>query len=49
MRNGKRWHGDYDYDFEQQAAERARASRRGELKQVTIGAVVGLSPGAGCL
>ena len=42
-RNGKRWHGDYDYDFEQQARN-VRELKAWGLKQVTIGAVVGLSP-----
>ena len=42
-RNGKRWHNDYGYDFEQQARN-VRELKAWGLKQVTIGAVVGLSP-----
>ena len=44
MRNGKRWHGDYGYDFDQQAQD-VREYKAWGLKQVTIGAVVGLSQG----
>ena len=43
-RNGKRWHGEYSYDFEQQARD-VRELKAWGLKQVTIGAVVGLSQG----
>ena len=43
-RMGKRWHGDFDFDFEQQARDVHELKGMG-LKQVTIGAVVGLSPG----
>ena len=42
-RNGKRWHGDSDFDFDQQAQD-VREYKAWGLKQVTIGAVVGLSP-----
>ena len=41
-RMGKRWHGDYAYDFDHQA-EDVRQLKSWGLKQVTIGAVVGLS------
>ena len=41
-RNGKRWHGDFAYDFDQQA-QHVREYKAWGLKQVTIGAVVGLS------
>ena len=41
-RNGKRWHGDYAFDFDHQAQDVRRLKSWG-LKQVTIGAVVGLS------
>ena len=41
-RMGKRWHGDYAYDFNHQA-EDVRQLKSWGLKQVTIGAVVGLS------
>ena len=41
-RMGKRWHGDYAYDFDRQAAD-VRELKGWGLKQVTIGAVVGLS------
>ena len=41
-RMGKRWHGDYAYDFDRQAAD-VRELKDWGLKQVTIGAVVGLS------
>ena len=44
MRNGKRWHDDYGYDFDHQAAD-VRELRGWGLKQVTIGAIVGLSQG----
>ena len=43
-RNGKRWHGEYSYDFEQQARD-VRELKAWGLKQITIGAVVGLSQG----
>ena len=43
-RNGKRWHNDYGYDFDQQATN-VRQLKSWGLKQVTIAAVVGLSPG----
>ena len=43
-RNGKRWHGDFAYDFDHQAAD-VRELKGWGLKQVTIGAVVGLSQG----
>ena len=43
-RNGKRWHGDYAYDFDRQAQD-VRELKAWGLKQVTIGAVVGLSQG----
>ena len=42
-RNGKRWHDDYGYDFDHQAAD-IRELKGWGLKQVTIGAVMGLSP-----
>ena len=42
-RMGKRWHGDYAYDFDQQAQD-VRQLKAWGLKQVTIGAVIGLSP-----
>ena len=41
-RNGKRWHGDYAFDFDQQAQD-VRELKAWGLKQVTIAAVVGLS------
>ena len=41
-RMGKRWHGDYAFDFDQQA-QHVREYKAWGLKQVTIGAVVGLS------
>ena len=41
-RNGKRWHGDYTYDFEKQDAD-VRQLKSWGLKQSTIGAVAGLS------
>ena len=41
-RNGKRWHGDYAFDFDQQAQDVHKLKAWG-LKQVTIGAVVNLS------
>ena len=41
-RMGKRWHGDYAYDFDRQAAD-VRELKDWGLKQVTIGAVVRLS------
>ena len=43
MRNGKRWHRDYGFDFEQQARD-VRKLKAWGLKQVTIASVVGLSP-----
>ena len=43
-RNGKRWHDDYAFDFDQQAQD-VRNLKAWGLKQVTIAAVVGLSPG----
>ena len=43
-RMGKRWHEDFAYDFDHQAAD-VRQLKAWGLKQVTIGAVVGLSPG----
>ena len=42
-RNGKRWHGDYAYDFEKQSAD-VRELKEWGLKQVAIAAVTGLSP-----
>ena len=44
QRMGKRWHGDYNFDFDQQAQD-VRELRAWGTKQVTIGAVVGLSQG----
>ena len=41
-RNGKRWHNDYGYDFDQQALH-VHELRTWGLKQSTIGAVSGLS------
>ena len=41
-RNGKRWHGDFAYDFDHQAQD-VRDLKAWGLKQVTIGAVAGLS------
>ena len=43
-RNGKRWHGDFAFDFDQQAQD-VRKLKAWGLTQVTIGAVVGLSQG----
>ena len=43
-RNGKRWHGDYAFDFDQQA-QHVHEYKTWGLKQVTIGTIVGLSPG----
>ena len=43
-RMGKRWHNNYGFDFEQQAQD-VRKLKGWGLKQVTIAAVVGLSPG----
>ena len=43
-RNGQRWHGEYSYDFDRQATD-VRELKNWGLKQVTIAAVVGLSPG----
>ena len=43
-RNGKRWHGDYAFDFDKQAAEIRRLKTWG-LTQTLIGAIVGLSQG----
>ena len=39
---GKRWHDDYAFDFDRQAQD-VREYKAWGLKQVTIGAVVGLS------
>ena len=44
MRNGKRWHNNYAYDLDRQATDVQELKAWG-LKQVTIGAVVGLSQG----
>ena len=41
-RMGKRWHGEFDFDFEQQAQD-VRQLKAWGLKQITIGAVVGLA------
>ena len=41
-RNGKRWHDDFAYDFDQQAQD-VRKLKGWGLKQVTIAAVAGLS------
>ena len=41
-RMGKRWHGNYAYDFDHQAQD-VRQLKAWGLKQSTIGAVVGLS------
>ena len=43
-RMGQRWHGDPNFDFDRQAADVHEFKGMG-LKQVTIGAVVGPSPG----
>ena len=43
-RNGKRWHDDYAFDFDQQA-QHVHELKAWGLKQVTIAAIVGLSPG----
>ena len=43
-RNGKRWHGNYGFDFDQQAQD-VREYKAWGLKQVTIAALVRLSPG----
>ena len=43
-RNGKRWHDDYGYDFDRQTQD-VRELKAWGLKQVTIAAVVRLSPG----
>ena len=43
-RMGKRWHGEYSYNFDRQTTD-VRELKRWGLKQVTIAAVVGLSPG----
>ena len=43
-RNGKRWHDDYAFDFDQQAQD-VRELRAWRLSQSTIGAIVGLSQG----
>ena len=43
-RMGKRWHGKYSYNFDRQATD-VRQLKGWGLKQVTIAAVVGLSPG----
>ena len=42
-RNGKRWHDDYAFDFDQQA-QHVHELKAWGLKQVTIAAIVGLSP-----
>ncbi len=42
MRNGKRWHDDYTYNFDHQTQD-VRKLKAWGLKQVTIGAIVGLS------
>ena len=42
-RNGQRWHGDFNFDFNRQAAD-VRDLKGWGLKQVTIATVVGLSP-----
>ena len=42
-RMGKRWHGNYAFDFDQQA-QHVHELKAWGLKQVTIAAVVGLSP-----
>ena len=42
-RMGQRWHGDFGFNFDRQAAD-VKELRAWGLKQVTIGAVVGLSP-----
>ena len=44
MRMGKRWHDDFGFDFEQQTRDVRRLKTWG-LRQVTIGAVAGLSQG----
>ena len=43
-RMGKRWHGDYTFDFDRQAQD-VREYKAWGLKQVTIAAIVRLSPG----
>ena len=43
-RTGKQWHDDFAFDFDHQSAEVRRLKAWG-LKQVTIGSIVGLSPG----
>ena len=43
-RNGKRWHNDHGYDFHKQAQDVHELKAWG-LKQITIAAVVRLSPG----
>ena len=43
-RNGKRWHSNFDFNFDHQAAN-VRELKGWGLKQVTIGAVVDLSQG----
>ena len=43
-RNGKRWHRNYTFDFDQQA-QNVRELRAWGLSQSTIGAIVGLSQG----
>ena len=43
-RIGKRWHSEYSYNFDRQATH-VRELKGWGLKQVTIAAVVGLSPG----
>ena len=42
MRNGKLWHDDYTYNFDHQTQD-VRKLKAWGLKQVTIGAIVGLS------
>ena len=43
-RNGKRWHNDHGYDFHKQA-QNVHELKAWGLKQITIAAVVRLSPG----
>ena len=43
-RMGQRWHGDFRFDFDRQAQDVRELKVMG-LKQVTIAAVIGLSPG----
>ena len=44
QRMGKRWHGAYNFDFDQQAQD-VRELRAWGVKQTTIGDIVGLSQG----